>query len=69
MPLFNKNVYFAGFQNSNYKTSRQPYDDVHESRLAWLEQDFPNYLAQWRKNTEACSAELGADVKKIDLCF
>ena len=50
-----KNVYFAGFQNSNYTTSRKPYDDVHESRLSWLEFIFPNYLAQWRENTEARS--------------
>ena len=55
-------MYFAGFQNSNYKTSRKPYNDVHDSRLAWLEYDFPNYIAQWRKNAEARSAELGAHV-------
>ena len=54
-----KNVYFAGFQNSNYKTSRKPCNDVHESRLARLEFNFPNYLAQWR---EARCPELEADV-------
>ena len=60
--LLIKNVYFAGFQKSNYKTSRKPYDDVHESRLAWLEFNFPNYLAHWRENTEARCPELEADV-------
>ena len=55
-------MYFAGFQNSNFKASRKPYNDVCDSRLAWLEYDFPNYLTQWRKNVEVRCTELGADV-------
>ena len=56
-----KSCIFAGFQNFDIKISRLPCSDIHDSRLAGLENDFPNYLTNWYRNAKVQCAELGVD--------
>ena len=55
-------MFFLGFQNCNFKATRKPYREIDDERLVWLQNDFLNYLRQWRLNAENRCQESDFDV-------
>nr|XP_039251661.1 uncharacterized protein LOC120329101 [Styela clava] len=66
--ILNSNKWFdcmnSGFQNKNAEPSRQPFYNIYDKRLEWLEKDFLKYLDDWEEKAYAYSRPLVGEVDR-----